>query len=372
MSIQTRRGLAVSGARPVVVTGSPREQGRLHGEHAREAILTNLGVMRRWLDGLSQRGRTYAVERVLGESEAFIGRVAPEVLDEVAGIAEGAGLPYRDVLALNVPLYIVGIHLPFDCSQIYLGPPATKNGEVLLAKTRDLSGRLEHVVLHRRYVSGRELVEVNAAGSVTWPGSGCNSDGVAYATSGVWSKRTVVDIGQAPKGWLLINCHVLLRESRSLNEFAQRLREQPRLTGLNIVAGDRENGAAFEATADDLWRHDAEAGVVVRTNHYLTPEIIPLAPTSSEHPSSHHRCAMATKRIAAEHGHWDFARLLGLLGDHDGYPNLSICRHAQDGGTTDTVYASIASLQDGQFWSILDHPCAARDGALYSPRALSC
>jgi len=361
MAIARRGTLRVLGERGVIeLTGSPRAQGHIHGRDARAGIVANLAEARRWMDGMAARGRRYDQDAILSQNERFIARVAPEVVEEIHGIAEGAGLPYRDVLALNAPLYVVATHLPLDCTQILLGPPATRDGRTYMAKTRDLRGSLEHVVLHRQYPDGRETAEVNAAGTVTWPGSGVNNDGVAFGTSGCWSARTVVDIDRASDGWLLVNGHLPLRDSRSLDEFAARLSAQRRVTPINVVAGDARGGATFEVTVDRVYRTPAADGVAVLTNHYVTPEIRQLGPTPEEHPSSYARYETALTQIRARHGRWTGEALLDLLANHVGYPQRSICRHSQDGQGADTVYASIAAVPDGEFWTTLDHPCRAQ------------
>jgi hypothetical protein len=188
-----------------------------------------------------------------------------------------------------------------------------------------------------------------------------NSFGVAISTSGVWSRRTVVDLDRLANSWFLINSHLLLRGSRSIDDVWAKLQAQPRTTGLNIVVADRIRGAAFEATADGAVRQDAEYGVVVRSNHYLASELAELSPRPDEHPSSYHRYSTATSRARAqsEHGSWQAEKLIRLTGDHDGYPQHSICRHAEHGVGADTVYASIATLPEGKFWTILEHPCQA-------------
>lgn len=343
------------------VSGPPREQGRQHGQQARDLIVENLALIRRGMAELSARGRQYDYDSVLKTNQAFAAEAAPEILDEVKGIAEGAEVPYRDLLLLNLPLYFIGALLPLECTQILLAPPATANGVTLLGKTRDLGhGRLQHVMLHRRYPDGLELIEVGAAGSITWPGSGLSSRGVALTTSGVWSNRTPIHLDRAASGWLLVNAHLLLRDSHSLDDLAQRAAEQPRVTGLNILAADADGAAALELTSDRLYRADAEDGVVVRTNHYLEPEIQHLGPTREEYPGTYHRYEVATAAIWEAYGSWDTARLATLLASHDGYPQQSICRHAQNGQGADTVYGSVASLPDGNLWAVLNNPCQAQ------------
>jgi isopenicillin-N N-acyltransferase-like protein len=345
----------------LVLTGSPRDQGFEHGRQARADIAANLDTVRRNLERYAAQGRGFDVDGLLARNQTFIERTSPEILDEISGIADGAGVPFADVLLLNVPIFLAGQFLPQDCSQILLLPSVTEDGRTFHAKTRDFSheGAFRQVVLHRHLPAGEDVIEVHTAGTITWPGSGINRAGVTISTSGVWSRRQTIDLERAGDAWFLINPHLLLRQSRSLNDVWEQLQAQPRLTGLNIVVSDGEHGAAFEATAENAYRHDAEDGVVVRTNHYLTPEIRRLAPTPDEHPSSYHRYEVATARARSVR-EWNFAQLAQLLGDHDGYPQRSICRHSEQGVGADTVYASIATLPDGEFWTVMDHPCEAQ------------
>ena len=344
----------------ICLSGSPRDQGRAHGLECRQEISENLAIIRRGMSRLASRGKQYDFDTLIAANERFVEHTAPEVLDEIQGIAESSGIAYRDLLLINLPLYFVAAFLPRECSQVLLMPPATRDGKTYLAKTRDIGGgKLRNVVLHRRYPDGRELVEVNVAGSITWLGSGMNSDGVVLSTSGVWSKRTTVDLERIGRGWLLVNGHLLLRDSHSLDDLVARANAQPRVTGINMVAADTHSGAALEWTADCIYRQDAEEGIVVRTNHYLTSEIQHLGPTPDENPSSHHRREVALARIKSKYGSFDLDTLATLLADHDGYPNLSLCRHSEGGVGSDTIYASIAVLPDGKFWSVMDNPCTA-------------
>ncbi len=165
------------------------------------------------------------------------------------------------------------------------------------------------------------------------------------------------DITLVSQGWLFTNGHLLLRDSRSLEELAERLAGQPRIGGVNVVAADRRSAAAFEVTPDRVYRQNALDGILVRTNHYVTPEIRHLTRTREEYPSTHHRYQVAMSQLYAQHGEWDHHRLAGLLASHDGYPQLSLCRHSQGGEGADTIYASIAQLPEGVLWTTLDNPC---------------
>jgi isopenicillin-N N-acyltransferase-like protein len=339
--------------------GVPRKDGLEHGRRARSAIHENIAVAQRALAGAAERTAIDA-GRLLAENEAYVARHAPELLEEIAGIAEGAGAAYHDVLQLNLPVFLVWNFIPLDCSQILVGPGATADGHTYLAKTRDVGfGKLRHVVLHRTYGDGYETVEVSAAGSITWPGSGLSSRGLAFSTSGVWSRRMVFAAETVGTAWLLTNTHLLLRDSVRVADFVERLRAQSRWSSMNLLVADDDSAVAIEAMPDRLALADPADGILIRTNHFLDPELAGFSPGLDENQSSYHRMDVAKRRTAETGGAWSFAALAQLLADHEGYPNLSICRHQVDGAGSWTLYASIADVTGRMFTALLDNPCQA-------------
>ncbi|ONK15933.1 C45 family peptidase [Streptomyces sp. MP131-18] len=342
------------------LSGTPAEQGAQHGRAARAAIAANIDAVRRDVAELcGDEAARERYERCLAANTDFLRRHDPEQYAELAGIAEGAGVALRDVLALNLPAHMVLRWLPQECSQLVVGGERAAAGTTLLAKTRDMAGHfVDHVVLRRRYPDGRRVVEVTVAGSVLWPGSGVNDAGVAMSTSGVWSVRTDVDWRASGEGWILINSHALLRRAGTAEEFAALLRDQPRLSGLNIALADRTGRRlAVEATAHDVFlRADSDRHVL--TNHYECAATAPLAPTAEENGSSYHRGRVAGTALDAARGLTP-GELAVLLADHDGHPQHSLCRHQVEGVGSETTYASIAVLPEGAFYVTLGNPCAS-------------
>ncbi|WP_320773342.1 C45 family peptidase [Streptomyces sp. CRN 30] len=343
------------------LSGTAAEQGLRHGRAARDLIAANTAAVRRDVAELcTDTASRERYDACLDANAGFVRAHDPEQYAELEGIAEGAGLPLRDVLALNLPAHMVLRWVEQECSQLIVGGERAAGGRTLLAKTRDMAGHFaEHVVLRRQYPDGRRLVEVTVAGSVLWPGSGLNDAGLAMSTSGVWSVRTGVDWRASATGWILINSHDLLRRSATAADFAAALRDQPRLSGLNIALADREGRQlALEATAGDVTVRDS-ADHHVLTNHYVCPATAPLAPAEEENPSSYHRSTVAGRALTAASAMTP-GELATLLADHDGYPQNSLCRHQADGGQgSETTYASVAVLPEGAFYVTLGNPCAS-------------
>lgn len=83
------------------ISGSPRERGWGHGEELRDLVRER---DRRWRTALEDAAGVSSdifIERFLQETRFVpaIERWAPDLLDEVRGLAEGSGLPYDSVLA---------------------------------------------------------------------------------------------------------------------------------------------------------------------------------------------------------------------------------------------------------------------------------
>src|SRR5215470_1785667 len=89
--------------RVLVLQGPAAERGRQHGEALRDEVRASLS---RFLDDATVRTRlpgSRYVEQFLAET-AFVGAIrahTPDLLAELHGIADGAGVPVEHVLAYN-------------------------------------------------------------------------------------------------------------------------------------------------------------------------------------------------------------------------------------------------------------------------------
>ena len=84
--------------------GRARERGRVQGEALRSTIVEGIA---RWKDALGRATRLQPddyLERLLAATDFLpaVERWTPDLLDEVRGIGEGAGIPFRDIFAYQL------------------------------------------------------------------------------------------------------------------------------------------------------------------------------------------------------------------------------------------------------------------------------
>jgi isopenicillin-N N-acyltransferase like protein len=335
--------------------GSPYEQGLAQGRIAAANIAANVQITRQ---AAAQLGGDFDYRALTRANEQFVREASPPTLEEIAGLADGAGLPYPDLLALNLPAVQTANFVPRECTQLVARPPATRDGHTYLAKNRDKSRPYRQIVLRRWFGDKRWVVQANVAGSITWPGIGINSDGLALATSGVWSRRTQIDWDSANKGWLMLNTDLLLRECATIEDLSAAISAQPVLTPELCLATDGHSAVVYEITTDQAYAEQVTGPVAVRSNHaHYQQGLVDDGPTETEYPSTYHRWRRADAELRQRAGQWDTTALAQLLADHDGYPEQSLCRHATGGSGHRTAYSVIVDLDTQGVVALVGNPC---------------
>ena len=240
------------------VGGGARERGRQYGEAARERVLRSVAAYREVF--AQQAGWEW--DRVRAEAAAFaapIERHGAKYLEEIRGIAEGAGLDELDVLAINVRTEVMfaakarqaaaGVappapSLPLECSALAVLPERTVDGRLLVAQNWDwLVHSFETVVvLEAEQDDGPDFVTVVEAGLLAK--TGMNSAGIAVATNAL---VTTDDLGRPGLPY-----HVLLRsllDAETVSDGLAAILRSERSSSANYLLGD-------------------EDGVVLHVNHF--------------------------------------------------------------------------------------------------------
>jgi isopenicillin-N N-acyltransferase-like protein len=347
--------------------GTPWEQGRVYGNQARERIVHSLHTYARLFADCGVDWRE-ATRRALAYRDA-IATVDCALLEEIEGVASGAGLASGDVLALNCRTEIlpssflsavsedapgaIARHaaggIPDwsaedwgECTAIAVSSSVSLDGHTWLAQNWDWIGRQRAalVILLGRDRAGLHFATLTEAGMLAK--IGLNHHGLAVGLNILRSVGDGSRIG--------VPVHLILRHALSC-EGVDALRE--RLLALapspgfgaasNIPAADAQGVvASFELAPAGVAALPPEDGVVIHTNHFLSPTLSAqqapmLASLSTE---ARLRCA----RRFAHSGPISGASLETLLRDEsDGL--VSVCRRPDPAMSASSRVESVAGVR---------------------------
>jgi isopenicillin-N N-acyltransferase-like protein len=370
----------------VRVEGTSYQRGRQYGTQAGARVRLSV-------QAYQQAFAHYAgwdwptVRREAARFEAPIGKFRPAYLEEMRGIADGAGLDLTDVLAINVRTEVMysakarhapraepstakpspaklstAKHTPAECSAFAYVPAPGQPGSTILGQNWDwlLHAAQTLVVLEVRRDDGPDFVTVVEAGLLAK--TGLNAVGLGLVTNAL--------VTEADTGEPGLPYHVLLRavlDCGTVTEALKVLQAGPRSSSANYLIA-HASGAALdiEAAPGDftrLYPLFPEGGLLLHTNHFLASRIDPVDLSLWAMPDSavrlqRLRAAMTTKAVIAKPPTLDDFR--ALLADHADYPN-SICAHPDPADHPREQGATIASvlmdLNTRHLWLAAGHPC---------------
>ncbi|MCC8193068.1 MAG: C45 family autoproteolytic acyltransferase/hydrolase [Deltaproteobacteria bacterium] len=105
------------------IEGSPHERGLTYGRLAAERIGNSLSLYRELFETYASLKWEEAVRRA-ALFEPSITEYLPDAIEEMRGIAEGAGVSYGDILALNCRSELM-FALPDGCTSAIIPPEAS-------------------------------------------------------------------------------------------------------------------------------------------------------------------------------------------------------------------------------------------------------
>jgi isopenicillin-N N-acyltransferase like protein len=332
------------------VQGPPREMGAQHGEQCRDRVRHFLEMI---LADLCRGGATR--EQVLRRTRAFqpfFERYAPRLLEEVGGLAGGAGLSFEEALLLQIRGEIGGIAAE-ACTTFAISGAGTAEGQILIGQNSDMSPEQEEVgiVLHAIPDSGPRLLMWTFGGHLGY--HGMNSAGVAHFANA---------LGGGP-GWQLALPHYPVKrrmlEQTTVAEVLAVLDTHPVCSSGNyVLTGGCGTIADAEVTPEGYaLLGDAGQGFIVHTNHFLSARFRTAATDAASLPDSFPRYDRIAALVREAYGRITVETMRGILGDHHNHPR-GICRHPADGDRTGkTVAALIAEPERGRFHVSRGNPC---------------
>lgn len=345
---------------PVIdVEGPAFVRGRLHGTLARAQIERSIATYARlfaycgfdWNDA-QQRTARY---------RDTIGNLDAELLEEIRGIAAGAGRRIEEILALNARTEILppsypgepsphwqqvqevnrGAGIPDwgECTAIAVQPARSATRGTLLAQNWDWLGtQREALVLIRTRESGaNRCLTLTEAGMLAK--IGLNDRGLGVCLNLMRSRRD----GQHPG----VPVHVLLRALLNCSSVAQALQLASSVThgaSSNVLCADRGgDAAALELSPAGVEVVRPADNIVCHTNHFLMPAgsagEAPRAPTLS----TEERLARIEALSRGHRGTLSVADLQEMLRD-ESEGAMSICRHPDRALAREARVETVASV----------------------------
>lgn len=336
----------------IEVKGTHREVGRQIGEAERELVLRELDYYGEQFVALAGFSFAEAVERArpyLRPSEA----AAPQIVDQLRGLAEGAGVPFDHLFAVNC-------NEEFTCLPERPSGPEHCTSFAFRAGGRTVAGHNEDwypgdieclTVRHVTLDDGTSYVSVGPAGNL--PITGVTSHGICGGANTLYSWDMGVGV---PNNLLLAS----LFACRSLEAIRGRIATTPRARGSNHLLADAAGRICdVETTATRLAWVDG-GSCFVHTNHYVTPELAPQEATTSE--GTFKRRARAEELLAAglEAGEDPVGLGQSVLRDHADAP-LSVCSHWDDDDPDPEQCVTTASMvwepAEGRAHVAVGQPC---------------
>ena len=351
------------------------ERGRQYGEAARPQIARSLEFYAEVFErstGLRWRSLTERTESWVGPIRDY----SPAALDEVRGIAEGAGRGFHEILALNGRGELtVGIQVPLTtsngsiangatadgCTSFAMLPEANGAGRVWAGQNWDWRDEIaDTVVMLRVEQPGKPTIIAQVeAGQIGRHGA--NSAGLALNANGLGGDFT------NPLGVPGTFIRRRILESWDMYDALEAAFDVRQALSSNLLLTHRDGFAIDLETTPGrhAWMYP-ENGLLVHGNHFEA--FVPSQIEGSYQPFSVDslfrvpRIREGLQRCLIQGSSPGSVRELvkSAMSDHFGYPN-SLCTHADARkhrlDRDSTIVSSLVDLTSGQYYAIAGLPC---------------
>jgi isopenicillin-N N-acyltransferase-like protein len=351
-----------SGPYPLVrIHGDPFDRGRQYGRIARTRIHHTLNAysdLFREYTGLEWKD-------IIARAQEFlpvITAVAPHLVAEMRGIADGANVGFSDILAVNVRtevMYGVGELRGLECTAFAATREATADGHILVGQNWDWHPAAFEscIILAIESEDPPSIVTVVEAGLLAK--MGLNSAGVGVATNAM-----VTDLDLGLPG---VPYHVLLRralEQPSAAAAADLITNSDRSSSANFLLADPSGYVVDLETApggpENVFVIQPCDGVIAHANCFVSPDATVNDQTAVRKPISIMRQRTMQAALDANGGTISIPVMQKVLANHHHQPN-ALCRHPLGElapiDRSATVASVLMDLDSIDFWVADGEPC---------------
>jgi len=296
----------------------------------------------------------------------------PHLMEEIRGMADGAGISLEEALIPNIRS---GINLDFvgGCSAYVIGKKVTADGKVLIGQNQDLPPQMQElgVVLHLAPEGENQILMWTFAGLLGY--HGINDAGLAFFANSLPQppQYTPYLPEEIQPGYLTKR---LMLENQSIDgvlNLFDKFNPYPSPFGpANYVMCDRHRIVDIELGAGEYALiNDQGKGYIAHTNHYISDKLaylnrytLPSLPRTPHEVDSIPRLKRFNKLLEDQTELLNLENLKIILRDHYNYPR-SICRHSSENGNCVTVVSIIAEPERKRMHLCPGNPC---EGTYYT------
>lgn len=331
------------------LSGTPYEMGRAHGEALRDQIqdfVETITGVHRQNNGFLRVDKG-ALETFCKKNLGFLEKFSADLVEEMRGIAHGAGVTFEEILYLNSFLELEDLRAPgvgarvlpdslWGCTTFNVTRDAGRDGRAYIGQTYDMEKYYEKYLCLLRItpVNGPVQLVISFAGMLGV--NGMNSAGVGA----VINKVTATD---ARPGVIY---PFIMRKALAAERIGDALGAaifSPRASGINYqFAGD---GVAFCAETSAAYYQLLEIdGAIAHTNHFVGRDMRQFeTPNWLSHGGSMVRKQVADDFLKKHRGEITPELLKELTRNHTNHPRC-ICAHGFPGENEETAFHTVFAV----------------------------
>jgi isopenicillin-N N-acyltransferase like protein len=338
------------------LSGSHKEIGRQLGEACRQQVAHSIENARALLDEayydleLTWEGAQIQSRKYLPFAEENY----PQYVEEMAGIAQGANVPFDEVVVLNVMEAVASdaLHLT-KCTSMAVNQQRTANNKVLVGHNEDWIPEDEPDVVLLKVTPLDEPAFLAMTYGGLLPNIGFNERGICQCCDTVYPKDSRIGVPR-----VIVSRAVL--SAKTISDAIRMTLIPRRAAGYNHLIA-HESGEIYnvEVSSRQFAIQYGEDGYITHTNHFLDPVMQKIEDEPEVLVSTRVRYFRALRRIKETENH-TVETLQSILMDHVNYPD-SVCNHIDQRDKPldreKTITSLVFDLTEGRLHASWGNPC---------------
>lgn len=346
--------------RIISVEGSPSDIGFQYGTQAKDLIIRNIETYQIQF----KRFAKIDWEKVKEDASNWIPIIRDydeDIMEEIEGIAAGAGRSVGEIVALNARYEFTMTPLSgksySECTSFAVTPDAKSTNVMILGQNWDFRSKFKETCVLLKIKQNEKkpniLTHVEAG---TVGHKGLNSHGLGVCINALLSNRDRVSPGVP----LVSVVSRKILNSGTIRDAIYAVAKAKRAASINYMIAHAEGEAIdLEVTPEDIGILHPENGILTHSNNFISSDanVKDLGKTIfSDSPIRWNRI----RRLLLKKKKLNVSAIRNVASDHFDYPN-SICRHPDPRFHPDDQFETITSvvmnLKQGRMYMTEGSPC---------------